>query len=74
MSPDLEALVNAMLVKGRLYIDAIKARDEALVKTCHPQSTIEDEVSWQATAEAAEHAQEEYQQAVDALHAARKQR
>ena len=63
-------LVNDMLVKGHLYMEAIKRRDNALAE-CFQDETPEADTLWTAAAETAQKAHAEYDKAVAALHAAR---
>jgi hypothetical protein len=70
MEAETERLINDMLVKGRLYIEAIKKRDSALAE-CFQDETPEADIRWTAAVDAAEKTHEEYNKAVAALHAAR---
>ncbi len=73
MNPEIERLVNDMLVQGRLYVEAIKTRDEALVK-CIKDNGPEADILWVAAAEAAEKAHAAYNESVAMLHALRQKR
>ena len=70
MNADTQRLVNDMMVKGRIYIDAIHRRDNALAE-CFQDETPEADIRWTAAVETAEKAHEEHNKAIAALHAAR---
>jgi hypothetical protein len=71
MDAEIERLINDMLVKGRVYIEAIQKRDQALAE-CFQDETPEADIRWTAASDASEKARREYNNAVMALHAARR--
>jgi hypothetical protein len=73
MESNTERLINEMMVKGRIYIKAIKKRDLALSE-CFQDETPEADTRLSAAATAADQARAEYNQTIAALHAVREKK
>jgi hypothetical protein len=73
MNPEIEALVNEMMAKSRLYIKAIDEREEALETICKSDSK-QTETAWLAAVNVAKDAHEKLDAAIAHLHAALQKR
>jgi hypothetical protein len=71
MTPKIQALLNELLVKNRLYIDAVKARDEALAVACGSQSAA-DERAWEIAMVIADEASSDLDDVIQRVNAARR--